>query len=324
MTIGSLFSGIGGLELGLERAGLGPVIWQAECEPFAREVLRRHWPGVRCFRDVREVRHGRADRPRVLCGGFPCQPVSVAGKGLGQDDPRWLWPECRRIAGELEPEWCVWENVPPLRTRGLCGVLLDVAGLGLNAEWFDLRASDVGAPHRRARIFIVTHRDGDMLDRFRAHLDRAMAERGRGPNVADASGRRVQRRRGARDVAGETGAPRDERGGSDASELASGAGRETLAHGHGRGDVGEARVHDHGAPGNDVERGSLAAFPPRPFDRAGWDRWIARGGPEPVVRGDADGIPDRLDRLSALGNAVLPAVGEVIGRAIVAAERGAL
>ncbi len=115
MTIGSLFSGIGGLELGLERAGLGPVAWQAEMDDFCRRVLRHHWPHARLFGSVQEVQHGRAERVSVVCGGFPCQPVSVAGKRLGSDDSRWLWPEMRRVIADLDPEWVVIENVPGLR-----------------------------------------------------------------------------------------------------------------------------------------------------------------------------------------------------------------
>ena len=327
MTIGSLFSGIGGLELGLERAGLGPVAWQAEIDPFAREILRAHWPNVKQYRDVREVKRGRADTPRVLCGGFPCQPFSVAGSGLGRADPRHLWPECARILGDLDPEWCVWENVPPLRTRGLCGVLGDLAALGFDAEWFDLRASDVGAPHRRERLFVVGHRDGGRLDRFRAGLVRAMAERGIGTDVADGERRKLQRRGEPGDVAREAGEARDESEGRDPGLASAGGRSKALADGNGDGRERErereTRLHDQGALGDRAERRDPhvgGRFPPRPFDREGWGGWIADGLPEPVIRGGAHGVSDRLDRLAALGNAVVPGVAEMIGRAIVASE----
>lgn len=91
MTIGSLFSGIGLLELGLERAGLGDVAWQAEIDPYCRAVLARHWPDAVRYSDVREVT-SEATRVSVMCGGFPCQPFSVAGKRSGLSDERWLWP----------------------------------------------------------------------------------------------------------------------------------------------------------------------------------------------------------------------------------------
>lgn len=327
MTIGSLFSGIGGLELGLERAGLGPVRWQAEVDPFARSILRKHWPGVPIYRDVREVKRGTTEPVRVVCGGFPCQPFSVAGLRRGTDDERWLWPECARILDELRPEWGVFENVPGLRTRGLGVVLADLAARGFDAEWLDLRASDVGAPHRRERLFVIAHRDGATLDRWRAAIERAMAERGIGTRVADARGRDAERRRGARDVARAEGAARVEgRGGDEGVASARDRGA-SLADGDGDGrvELGAARVHDHGALGDDASRrgeGPRAhEWPPRPGDVDGWIRWLERGGPEPLFRGASNGIPDRLDRLAALGNSVVPMVSETIGRAIVEAER---
>lgn len=100
--IGSLFSGIGLLELGLERAGLGHTAWQAEIDPYCRAVLRRHWPTATRYNDVKEVGDGAA-RVDILCGGFPCQPFSTAGKRAGLDDERWLWPEYARIIEDQEP-----------------------------------------------------------------------------------------------------------------------------------------------------------------------------------------------------------------------------
>ena len=273
MRIGSLFSGVGGLELGLEAVGLGDVAWQAERDPFCRSVLRRHWPSVKRYNDVREVRRGQAEAVDLICGGFPCQPVSVAGHGLGADDERWLWPECLRITAELEPQWCVWENVPMLRQRGLCGVLADVAALGLNAEWFPLRASDAGAPHRRERLFIVTHRDGSRLDRFRRAINGAHAEEC--------------------DLDEDCSCPMADR------------------HGDGFLELGAAWVHADGAQRDNPSR--RCAYPPRRGDDEGWAGWT---GPEPLVRRGADGLSDRLDRIHALGNAVVPGVAQMIGRAI--------
>lgn len=160
MTIGSLFSGIGGLELGLERSGLGPVLWQCEIDPFCRRVLERRWPDATRYDDVRRLGRG-ATRTRTLCGGFPCQDVSLAGLGGGLTGSRsGLWYEYLRVIEELAPEIVVIENVLGLRTRGLRDVLAGLANLGFDAEWCDLWAWDVGAPHRRARIFIVATHPG--------------------------------------------------------------------------------------------------------------------------------------------------------------------
>lgn len=104
LTIGSLFSGIGGLELGLERAGLGPVLFQCEIDPYCRAVLAKHWPHVTRYRDVRTVRGSTLPSVDLLCGGFPCQDVSSAGKGAGLDGDRsGLWFEFRRLVDECEP-----------------------------------------------------------------------------------------------------------------------------------------------------------------------------------------------------------------------------
>jgi len=170
MTIGSLFSGIGGLELGLEWAGLGPVLWQCECDPYCLAVLEKHWPNVRRYTDVRAL---DATVPVVdlICGGFPCPPVSVAGKQRAQADDRWLWPEFARVVRLLRPHYVIVENVPGLLTanRGTAfgDVLGSLAALGYDAEWHHIGACDVGAPQRRYRVFIVAwlaNRGGDGLE----------------------------------------------------------------------------------------------------------------------------------------------------------------
>ncbi len=163
MTIGSLFSGIGGLELGLERAGLGPVVWQAESDAYCRRVLAKHWPGVPCYEDVREIDE-HAERPDIMCGGFPCQDISVAGKGDGLDGDRsGLWWEFLRIIRVLVPRIVVVENVRALTVRGLDAVLGGLADSGYDADWDCVSAAAVSAPHIRDRIFIVAHAQRDQL-----------------------------------------------------------------------------------------------------------------------------------------------------------------
>jgi DNA (cytosine-5)-methyltransferase 1 len=112
MRIGSLFSGIGGLELGLEWSGVGHTVWQVEREPFCRAVLAKHWPAAERFDDVRTVGKANLAPVDLICGGFPCQDVSSAGKGAGLAGERsGLWREFARILGELQPGWVVVENV---------------------------------------------------------------------------------------------------------------------------------------------------------------------------------------------------------------------
>lgn len=164
MTVGSLFSGIGGLELGLEMCEAGPVIWQCDSDPYARAVLEHHWPTVHRYNDVREI-DASAARVELICGGFPCQPHSHAGGRLGTNDARWLWPEFARIIGILRPRFVFIENVRGLRTSGLRTVLADLARLGFDAEWQCFSAADVWAPHERERLFTLAYAAGEGLER---------------------------------------------------------------------------------------------------------------------------------------------------------------
>lgn len=164
MTIGSLFSGIGGLEMGLEWAGLGPVLWQVERDPFCRSVLEKHWPDVARFTDVQSVSSVELARPHVICGGFPCQDVSSAGKGAGLAGERsGLWREFARLVGEIRPPWVVVENVASGAARWVDQVSGELEQLGYGVLPVPLSAFDVGAPHIRKRIFIVAHADGDTV-----------------------------------------------------------------------------------------------------------------------------------------------------------------
>jgi len=155
-TVGSLFSGIGGFDLGLERAGF-EIRWQVEIDPYCLRVLERHWPDVKRYGDIREVDPHELERVTLLAGGFPCQPVSVAGKRLGQDDPRWLWPEFARFVRALRPSFVLVENVPGLLIRGMGDVLGDLAACGYDAEWQVLPDGAFGAPHLRERVFLVAY-----------------------------------------------------------------------------------------------------------------------------------------------------------------------
>ena len=264
MNVGSLFSGIGGLDLGLERAGMR-VVWQCEADPWCRRVLARHWPGVPCYPDVREL--AAAPPVDVLAGGFPCQPVSLAGRGAAQADARWLWPEFARLIRLFRPRYVIAENVPGLLARGLGLVLADLAELGFDAEWMVFGAGDIGAPHLRERVWIVAadacrEPSGEPRGGQRRAWRRADAARGGGDLVADA--------------------------------------------GHER----RLRHVEPGTPG----QAPGARQPARQADprRGAWPA-------EPDVGRVAYGVPSRVDRLRGLGNAVVPACAEHVGRLVMAA-----
>lgn len=178
-----LFSGLGGFSLGLEKAGGFETVAFCEIEPFPRRVLAKHWPNVPVYEDVREL---TADRLRadgiavdVICGGFPCQDLSVANTAnpLGLAGARsGLFFQVARLVGELRPQHVILENVAALLDRGLGDVLGALAALGYDAEWHCIPASHVGAPHRRDRIWILAHPSGtgrEGSEPFHRALERA-------------------------------------------------------------------------------------------------------------------------------------------------------
>lgn len=162
LTIGSLFSGIGGLELGLEWAGLGPTLWQVETDAKCRDVLARHWPEAERHEDVRTVRATTLAPVDLICGGFPCQDISSAGRKAGLVGARsGLWIEFSRIVAECRPRWVVVENVAGGARKWVDAVRRDLAGLGYACLPIPVAASDCGAPHERARIFVVAGTTAD-------------------------------------------------------------------------------------------------------------------------------------------------------------------
>jgi DNA-cytosine methyltransferase len=156
LTVGSLFSGIGGLDLGLERAGM-QVIWQSEIDPYACKVLEKHWPEVPNHGDIKQIDWRAVEPVDVICGGYPCQPFSQAGKRKGTDDPRHLWPWVRTAISELRPNYAILENVRGHLSMGGLQVIGELTEIGYDAEWRVVSAAGVGAPHRRDRIIIVAY-----------------------------------------------------------------------------------------------------------------------------------------------------------------------
>lgn len=168
MRIGSLFSGIGGLELGLEWAECGTTIWQVERDPYCRQVLARHWPTAERYDDVRTIGAHNLAPIDILCGGFPCQDISMAGKRAGLAGERsGLWFEFARLIAELRPRFVLVENVEALRRRGLSDILRELAARGYDAWWDCLPASALGAVHQRDRLFLLAYPNASH-DRFAA------------------------------------------------------------------------------------------------------------------------------------------------------------
>ena len=299
LTVGSLFSGIGGIDLGLERTGHFRTIWFSEIDPYANRVLAKHWPNVPNLGNVKEIDFGRIERPDVLVGGYPCQPFSTAGKRQGENDPRHLWPECLRALRILRPRYALFENVRGHVSLGFPRVLSDLASIGFNAEWQVIPAAAVGAPHKRDRLFIVAYPDDARVGTPASGMERqgatgseerhdAQHELGRrSANVADTSGGRFQECEPKPETA------------HDISK--SGA---TMA------DATGEQLGRYGTQGPVTKTGGQRDN--NPGRKVGYvcGQWWEV---EPAVGRVANGVPFRVDRLRALGNAVVPQVAEYIG-----------
>lgn len=310
-TFGSLFSGIGGLDLGLERAGWH-CRWQVEKDEFRKKILAKHWPEVTRYGDIRAVNTATLERVDLIAGGFPCQSHSLAGKRNGSADERDLWPEFYRIICELRPTWILAENVLGLLSsdsgRFFGRILRDLAQMRYDAWWQMLSAADFGAPHLRRRVFVVAHRSSATDDgpdapvahsqclRSRQYDSNSMQQRWQKAtqqawmgscHVGDTNPARLQVRDWCPD---ETWAPVS-----------------IDRYGTGQFESGMGRIPD-GIP-----------------DRMDCcHRWPAGPGEEPFewepYRITQEKIPQRSARLKALGDSVVPQCAEYMGRIILSME----
>lgn len=301
MKHGSLFSGIGGFDLGFQRAGI-ETAWQVELDPYCRRVLARHFPNAERFADVHECR-GRYSKigwgkhrlvaVDVISGGFPCQPTSCAGSRKGDGDPRWLWPEMFRIICEVRPKFVVAENTDDLLFHE-GGRLIDKIYSQLETESYEtlppivLPACAFGAPQRRDRVWIVAHSNGT---RIAQPQGREHEEWGRALN------------------SGQAVADAECDGRQQGSEIL--CPRESLA-----ADGGENVPNSQSQRCNGRSRVQEAAESRGRIPIKGSHPWII----EPNVGRVANGVPARVDRLRGLGNAIVPQIAEFIGRRILDAS----
>ena len=280
-----LFAGIGGFTLGLERAGFETVAF-CEIEPYAQKVLRKNWPEIPIYDDVRDITAERLVSDGisvdVITGGFPCQDISVAGKREGIEGERsGLWTECARLIGELQPRYAIFENVPNLlngeRGAWFKRVLWDISQIGYDAEWHCIPASAVGAHHHRDRVWIVAYpsecewQSGAEKQR----VLRALQENGAIDNY---TGR--------------------------------------------RGEAYPANISDPSSKGlqGGKKAGNNGKDRQKPRNQLITGLGGVQGGIweiEPNVGRVANGIPKRSHRLKCLGNAVVPQIPEIIGNTLI-------
>lgn len=330
LTVGSLFSGIGGLDLGLEWAGF-ETSWFCEIEKFPQAVLRKHWPDTPIIEDVRDVTEKNVQRVDVIAGGFPCQDISWAGVGRGidydlseQEGTRsGLWWEMWRVIRELRPRYIIAENVPALTHRGLDIVLGSLAQIGYDAEWQTISAASVGSPHIRERVFIVAYPDNKGLEgqsgngfgvneprRDASGQDGSFGWEGVQPDwfggptgqpwpvsfkVGDSIGQGLE----GHERSGLQGKRGSAIRASDAGEYLGNAAQLNVE-GNGQG-AGEPKKNS--GKWSNEHRGASG--------RSG--RWVET---EYDFRGVAYGVSDRVGALKGYGNAVVPQVGYLVGRAV--------
>jgi DNA (cytosine-5)-methyltransferase 1 len=363
LTVTSLFSGIGGIDLGLEQTGYFKTTLFSEIDPYCQKILRQHWPNVTIIPDVKDI-DGKKIKSDVIVGGFPCQPFSVAGKRKGKDDKRHLWPEMFRIIKDAKPSIVIGENVPGIINvqMALGSCISDLESEGYNVQCFVLPASAVGAPHRRYRVFIIAmantdHRNHNEKKEIQARWNtidtsstdventrRTLRQRGKlseknedevGKENADQHQRSSSTPKS--DVANtnernvETGCKRQrgvrkkntkKRSASDASSSSKTLANtklERLQRGQ-RNDKREgwkilsSEQHDRREIRSEIRRSS--GISGQEERSQGW--WSV----EPSVGRVAHGVPNRVDRTKALGNAVIPQLAYAIGISIIKSIKG--
>jgi len=333
-----LFSGIGGFSLGLESAGAFETIQFVENEPWCQKILAKNFPGVPIAGDIREYEGQRAD---VVVGGFPCQPFSVAGKRKGTRDDRHLWPEMLRVIKESKPRWVIGENVRNLTSiqEGMVfeQVCADLENEGYQVQSFIIPASAVNAPHQRYRVWIVAHSDSirnqsDLREKIprgedseTSHTEFSSRSNG-GSALSGSSGDEKQSTNVANtqcDGLTSTKKPRStketirqESQGENRTLDSQGASclSETTRN------VANSEISERDALQTNREYGETS--PQEVFrDRSCIQRQTSWWSFEPRLGRVAHGLPDRVDRLKGLGNAIVPQIAYQIGLAILQAEK---
>ena len=320
LTVGSLFSGIGGMDLGLERAG-HTVIWQSEIDPYCNKVLKKHWPHVPNLGDITTIDWGKIERPDIICGGYPCQPFSHAGKRNGTADPRHLWPAMHHAICQLRPDYALMENVRGHLSMGFGDVLADLAEIGYDAEWQVIPAAAVGALHKRDRVFIVAYPNSSCTTNGRQREvvqgenssrgnDRNRGQRNVGQISLGSAGQNTS------DVANATSECSNERKPRQREKKSATQGVSRVKVGRNCGNVANTQSSTSREPqshGLCKVFGQAAEFRKQNSDGRTFSDWWET---EPDVGRVANGVSNRVDRLRGLGNAVVPQVAELVGRLI--------
>lgn len=306
LTCGSLFSGHGLGDLGIEWAGFKHS-WFCELDDYAREVLAKRWPGKKIYGDIQEVDFKKVEKVDLLTGGFPCQDISVGGKGAGIDGEKsGLWKDFARAIDVLRPAFVLVENSPALTKRGLSRVLGDLSTFGYDAEWRCVPAAAFGAPHKRDRIWIVAYPGSKWIGDY--------------PGQTSLQGRQFS----------ENGSPPVRQGNGPLSSIRTRSAGENLAHaesfeGHERGcpdnfksgkispkagrsgcKISDSASQRLSGQGESFHAVHYSQDGKRQTAESVYGRFGGLWSPEPRLGRVADGVSHRVDRLKGLGNGQVP------------------
>ena len=284
-----LFSGLGGFSLGLEATGGFETVAFCDIEKFSRKVLKKHWPNVKQYKDIKELTYEQIKEDTlapidIVTGGYPCQPFSIAGSQRGEKDTRHLWPDMFRIVKECKPTWVIGENVSGHIKLGLDTVLQDLESEGYSVRAFSISASSIGANHQRERVWIIAHSNMENTRQHGRRIESTWDTESIGPRTSEETER----------------SPNSDKvnGSSERASL-----------------VGESSdTNSQGLQGRRSEQQLRENETERPTS---WDSWWES---EPSVGRVANGIPHRVDRLKGLGNSLVPAIPFIIGQSILREE----
>jgi DNA (cytosine-5)-methyltransferase 1 len=320
-----LFSGIGGFSLGLEATGAFETVAFCDYDQYCQKVLRKHWPWVTIYDDVKELNSERLSanghtEVDIITGGYPCQPFSIAGRQKGEQDPRHVWPEMFRLVKELRPTWVIGENVSGHIKLGLDTVLENLESEGYATRAFSISASSIGSNHQRERVWIIANTNELGWDNWIYNREERQVSNDKERNIEESESerdRRIDRIGQVSQTMEDTrrtqwpwsflqNQDEDEtrEGYADQFERSSGASES---------DVADTEVSDTDSEGL-ARRWSECELPEGQEEgEIGWSQWWQS---EPNVGRVANGIPKRVDRLKSLGNSLVPMIPYYIGMSI--------
>ena len=320
-----LFSGIGGFSLGLEATGAFETVAFCDYDQYCQKVLRKHWPWVTIYDDVKELNSERLSanghtEVDIITGGYPCQPFSIAGRQKGEQDPRHVWPEMFRLVKELRPTWVIGENVSGHIKLGLDTVLENLESEGYATRAFSISASSIGSNHQRERVWIIANTNELGWDNWIYNREERQVSNDKERNIEESESerdRRIDRIRQTSEAMEDTrrtqwpwsffqNQDEDETREGYANQFERSSSAPASA-------VAATKVSDTDSEGLARRWSEFKLREGQEEGEIGWSQWWQS---EPNVGRVANGVPKRVDRLKSLGNSLVPMIPYYIGMSI--------